>query len=382
MQFRSKWLYPKLGGVKRRVDSVWFSRFPPQICDNVAAWAVAHDIPVHTVLPERQYHWQLPNTVEPTILPELSKYQTGTHQPNYFVELRHPLVTGKFATVILPDGAYAAESVYWRPFLEENVFPPRLHFRREYKEGSYFSLVTPWTAGSPAYYHWMHDGLMRLYGVQHLLPADVHYIVPARMQPWHFATLRVLGIRPDQLVSMGPWDTWELERLYFMNCAMPSGLSDSETDGWLRNQVFAYCGVREGERKRRMYIDRSASRHRRVVNQTEILAYLKPYGFEVIAPETLALTEQAKLFSEAEIVIGPHGSGFTNIYFAPRGLILVDMLTLDRLVIPQTFYSLSQSLGQTYWYFLTEPVSRENHVPDIYVPLDKLSATLEQIGIA
>ena len=55
---------------------------------------------------------------------------------------------------------------------------------------------------------------------------------------------------------------------------------------------------------------------RRLLNEEEIFERLKPYGFELIIPSTLSVAEQIAVFSQAEIVVGAHGSGFSNMMFA------------------------------------------------------------------
>jgi hypothetical protein len=43
---------------------------------------------------------------------------------------------------------------------------------------------------------------------------------------------------------------------------------------------------------------------------------LESYGFDSYVLEDLSFYEQVDLFSSAEIVVGPHGAGFTNTIFA------------------------------------------------------------------
>ena len=75
------------------------------------------------------------------------------------------------------------------------------------------------------------------------------------------------------------------------------------------------------KRSRRIFLVRPDVR--RNYNQEELLAIAKKYGFSPIAPETLSLKEQAKVFSEASHIVGASGAAWTNMLFAPhpfRGL--------------------------------------------------------------
>ena len=42
-------------------------------------------------------------------------------------------------------------------------------------------------------------------------------------------------------------------------------------------------------------------------------------GFELVATELLSFKEQVRLFSEADIIVGPSGAAFANIIFCQPG---------------------------------------------------------------
>ncbi|MGI8424385.1 MAG: glycosyltransferase 61 family protein [Chloroflexota bacterium] len=64
---------------------------------------------------------------------------------------------------------------------------------------------------------------------------------------------------------------------------------------------------------------------RRVANEADVIRALRPLGFEVVHAERLTFAEQIRLFSEAAVVIGPHGSGMTNVLFAEE-LVLIELV--------------------------------------------------------
>jgi capsular polysaccharide biosynthesis protein/SAM-dependent methyltransferase len=68
---------------------------------------------------------------------------------------------------------------------------------------------------------------------------------------------------------------------------------------------------------RRLHVLRPRGRTRRLLNEAEILEISARHGFETIVPETHSVREQARLFGEAESVIGVKGAALTNIIFAP-----------------------------------------------------------------
>ena len=60
---------------------------------------------------------------------------------------------------------------------------------------------------------------------------------------------------------------------------------------------------------------------RRLINEEELLEVLEKYNFQNYFFEEMTMEEQIDLFSDAEIVIGPHGAGFANILFSKNILV-------------------------------------------------------------
>lgn len=69
---------------------------------------------------------------------------------------------------------------------------------------------------------------------------------------------------------------------------------------------------------RRLFLMRPGIR--RKYNQDKLLDIALRYGFEKFAPEEFTLHEQAKMFSEASLVIGPSGAAWVGMMFNERSL--------------------------------------------------------------
>ena len=95
-------------------------------------------------------------------------------------------------------------------------------------------------------------------------------------------------------------------------------------------------------------------------------------GFEVICPTELSFSEQVKTFSQARIIISPHGAGLSNIVFAPANAIVVEMLPENYINV--CYWALANICGHRY-AFLTG--SCENG--DFYICLDRLKTLLEKV---
>lgn len=69
--------------------------------------------------------------------------------------------------------------------------------------------------------------------------------------------------------------------------------------------------------KRKIFISRDKARKRRILNEDELFEHISPYGYERVYLEDISIRETARMFSNAEAVIAPHGAGLANIVFSP-----------------------------------------------------------------
>jgi hypothetical protein len=91
---------------------------------------------------------------------------------------------------------------------------------------------------------------------------------------------------------------------------------------WLRKRF----GAPEGPGKRRLYVTRADATERRVTNEDEILAMLRPMGFECVMLTGMSVAEQRDMFRDAEIVVMPHGAGCANMIFAGAGAKFIEFV--------------------------------------------------------
>jgi capsular polysaccharide biosynthesis protein len=331
----------------------------------------------------RTFERHPPHTIESGVDPEFLTRLEVNQRGRYLVPIDDALITGTNGVVVLPDGSYAAESIYNRTLLEEDPsYWQRRRRPRVRKPGTYFSLVVKWAVGDPAnYYHWMHDTLERLFGVMPHLPEDTIFIVPSNPSPLRLETLRLVGVNEHQLAYFSGDETWELERLYFAPPTSNSGSHRADADHWLRDKILDGFGVPVQPPHRRIFISRRGMARRKVANEAEVEACLSRYGFETCMPETLSLREQVELFSQASVVVSTHGAAFLNALFSPKGLVLVDIIEARSIPWSFVYWAMCEELGHTYWYFTGDSVSRAGQF-DTFVPIPKLAATLERLQLS
>ena len=92
---------------------------------------------------------------------------------------------------------------------------------------------------------------------------------------------------------------------------------------------------------KRIYVRRNAG-VRKLVNDQQINDILAAAGFTVVAPEELSFSEQVRLFSQAELVIGATGAAIANLIFCPPGC--------------KVHVLVAQHEDMPYWYWLLAPI--------------------------
>jgi hypothetical protein len=78
-------------------------------------------------------------------------------------------------------------------------------------------------------------------------------------------------------------------------------------------------------KKAKIYVTRGSARKRRILNEYQLIPALVPLGFEVCDPAKLSVREQRALFQQANIVVGCHGAGLTNLVWCERGTCVVEI---------------------------------------------------------
>lgn len=348
-------------------------RARPRITFSIKEWCARHPATSYTVLaPAAKVPLDPVHTVEPFVLRVFTLESTDVRE-KYLARIPNARLKGARGLLILPDGTLADEVSPEPHQIEHDVSLRYSSGRAKFKRGNYFSLMTYWGEN---YYHWIHDSLLSLHLVRDRLPQDTTFIVPAYLKPGLRDMLELVGLPAQQLVWFDGSELWELENLYFSPAQGAHGNDAPEADEWFREQFWRAVGITQPEAKRRVYVSRRKMKHARIVNESDLEPVLGARGFEIVTPEELTMREQVKLFAEAAFIAGPHGSGLTNILFAPSGSRILDIF--DRGNPRYVFRAMTSALGQSYWYLQGELIPNPGQqFPDIRVDPQQVAASLD-----
>jgi hypothetical protein len=188
-------------------------------------------------------------------------------------------------------------------------------------------LYNCWNGG---YYHWLTDTLPRLEGVQAYAARTGDHptlIVGPDFGGFQRETLELLGYGPDD------WMEWDVAQARVDRLVVPSSprefytpqgeISPTPVD-WLRTEVRTRVAGRvdPDQFSSLVYISRDDADRRQVTNEAELMDALAPLGFERYLLAQMSTVETISLLMHADVIVGPHGAGLTDIVFADDATVI------------------------------------------------------------
>lgn len=202
------------------------------------------------------------------------------------------------------------------------------------------------------YYHWLLDLLPRLALIERggeSLDSIDYFVVNDRASRFQRETLDHLGIPKDKIIESHWHPHIQATELIVPSFPCDTGHFARWQVDWLQQKF----GTRNPAKPfRRLYLNRRKVSYRKVENESDIETFLEQHGFESIDPGNYSIQEQVRLFSEAEILIAPHGAALANIVFCQPGTKVVELL--HPRAVNLMFWTLSETIGLSYHYFLAE----------------------------
>ena len=157
---------------------------------------------------------------------------------------------------------------------------------------------------------------------------DCKIIVPVYAQTM-LELLALCGLDETRIVRHYADSIYKLEHAVMLSLRNSQGFLDQQSLN-LFSELRASYGV--PSQGRRLYITRknvgiksNAASSRLMRNEEEVIHAMKHHDFEVVEPSSLSAIEQIKLFSSAELIVGPSGSALFNAVFCHPGTKLIDI---------------------------------------------------------
>ena len=178
------------------------------------------------------------------------------------------------------------------------------------------------------YYHWIIEQLPRLSVVLDDPTLDgLRVAVPKNAPPFLFETLNRIGLG-ERLAPM-PDGVWRFNRLYAPTRIAHAADVTAGQVAW----ICAALGVgTPARRDRRIFVSRRDAGSRWVASEETLAPALSRFGVETVVLTGMTVADQAALFAECELVVGPHGAGLANVVFCMPGATLLE-------IFPATYFN-------------------------------------------
>lgn len=308
---------------------------------------------------------------------------SDTHPP-FVAELDSGVVLPQTGLSYTEDGAVIEESVadpgranhFVMESLLQHIFFDDVPLRRlpitvkthiTSDDSERIKTAAPIAPRFPNYYHWIVETVPKIRYVrkyEEVTGRDVTFLFPANLPTWMDDTVDLLGI-PEEKRERAKSSIYQVD-----NLIIPSfpPLIREDYD-WLRTTVLEHLSVNSdaSNAHHHVYISRSNAIERRVVNEDEVRDMLSTYDFRTYRPENRSVGWNAQLFKNAELVVGPHGAGLTDIVFTRDG----SLLELFGAKVKPPYEELANLVGIDYGSLRCEP-----RATDIFVDTEELGATI------
>lgn len=219
------------------------------------------------------------------------------------------------------------------------------------------------------YFHWTIECLPRVRAVREYerrTGEDVTFLVPEDLPGWIAESLELVGC---QITEIQPANSnlYRSSNLVAMSFPRPSP-RDCQ---WIRKRVLENeLKTVDIETGHNVYISRENARERRVLNEDVVSEILSEYGFRSYRLEELSVAEQAGLFNDADLVVGAHGAGLSNIVYSEN----TSVLELFGSKVKPNYANLSDTLGLTY-----DSLVCESPGVDLVVDEEEITDTIEKL---
>jgi capsular polysaccharide biosynthesis protein len=237
------------------------------------------------------------------------------------------------------------------------------------------------------YYHFLTECLGRIYLLEKSKFKPEFYVI-ANNLPFQAEMLNLLGINKDRII---PTDTnllLQVETLIVPDLinnwkrAHYRGIEAYQKQWaptWLVNLYREKISLLKPDnyKKTKIYASRDKARYRTFENKEEVNLLFAELGFETYYLEEMNVTQQIEAFANAAFIVGVHGAGLANLYFANAEAKVLE-------IFPEYYHDtsyriLSAAQGLNYSYLTGTTTALENADPiqeNLYIDTDRLKQAL------
>jgi capsular polysaccharide biosynthesis protein len=322
---------------------------------SAVAWAAKHgpaEGVLHTLEADADFRRTPPKTVDGRCPWQFERFYEGVNGraiPGTVLEISHGRVFGTGTVIDAADvmiGDVSREMIKGNDQSQHSIFQRASLAPVRKVSGSVGVLAV---VEAEVYWHWMIDLLPRLHLLQRYereVGPVHHFVICPIRNGFQHETLDALGVDRNKLI--------EADRDQFhirADTLLAPGITPQVPARWVCDFLHQELGSKLGpgtiDSAERLYVSRNDARNRRLLNEDAVMAELAPRGFQKVTLTGLSVTDQAKLFRDARVIITPHGSGLTNMVFANPGTVVIELF--QPAYVNSCYWAIADFLGIDYY---------------------------------
>ncbi len=224
---------------------------------------------------------------------------------------------------LIPQVSYHYVSINKLGLSDENtVFRNRFFINPVKYPGTLFTMLSGGGAVTN-YGHWLIDAIPRvgLLKKSGWFDSVDWFLAPNYKYDYQQDTLSLLGIPKEKVIVANEVNHIIADKIIATSNTRHIGHFPVWALEFLRNAFLDQ--IKPEQYPEFVYIRRSDSSIRRVINEEELVAQLKPLGFVDYELSKLSFSQKVNLFRSAKVVVGATGAGLSNLIFCnPKTKIL------------------------------------------------------------
>ncbi len=236
---------------------------------------------------------------------------------------------------------------------KNNVFQQKYFVEPTYFDCTVFSMLNG-GGGASNYAHFLIDSLSRI----HLLKKSGKFnevdkfLVPSLRYDFQEDALKLLGIPKEKAIEGDKYPHIKAKKLIASTAPrdtsviIPKWVGEFYRDSFLKDDLLKDFDAPN------IYIRRSDSGIRNVLNEEETEAMLSKYNFKFYELSKLSFIEKVSLFAKANVIVSVHGAGLTNVLFCKESSHFIELF--PDVFILTTYVDLATKVGMEYSYLVCE----------------------------
>ena len=224
------------------------------------------------------------------------------------------------------------------------------------------------------FFHWMTDALPRLEACADYMNGHAVLLPKSYSQiPFVQESLALLHVPVIYYDTTLPY--WVNEMLVPSHAA-PTGNYNKKLIHGLRSRLVVQTSNQKPSN--RIYISRRKAEQRRLTNEDDVEVILRQYRFQVHYMEDYCLSDQIEIMSKANMLVGLHGSGLTNMIFMPTQSKVLEIRNYGDCQ-NNCYFTLASEFGHRYFYIQSQSDNKNTQDANVTVDLRQLDSTLRQL---